>query len=45
MNIPIIFLSRPRAEKIKEMIIKRIENCSKNNPGKEALSNKLKKAV
>lgn len=45
MNIPIIFLARPKADKIKEIIIKRIDHCCKYCPSKEHLGTKLKKAI
>lgn len=45
MNIPIIFLARPKADKIKELITKRIDHCCKFYPKKEELAIKLKKAL
>lgn len=45
MNIPIIYLTRPRADKIKEMLFKRIDYCCRQSLSKEVICQKLKTAI
>lgn len=45
MNAPILFLTRPRFNKIKEIINTRIEHCARLYPLKEKLCLMLKKGM
>lgn len=45
MNAPILFCTRPRFPKIKEIINRRIEHCMRVYPQKEKLCSMLKRGM